>query len=134
VTRRGLIATTVGAVLISARAIYAETGSSIRGMLEPGEKPAIVIEGRRVSVTGDEDTLKVLADDRLKGVDFEAEGRYESPGHFVTSLQSLAAYQDGKKRFITYWCSNCSVRYRVPGPCVCCGQITELQLRDTVEE
>jgi hypothetical protein len=133
VTRRGLIAGTVGAALIAARAVYAETGSSIRGKLESGEKPAIVIEGRRVALTGDEDTMKVLSDDRLKGSDFEVQGRYDSPGHFVASLNSLAAYQDGKKRFITYWCSNCSVRYLVPGPCACCGQITELQLRDTVE-
>jgi hypothetical protein len=133
VTRRNLISTTIAAAFVSGRAIYAETGSSIRGKLEPGEKPAIVIEGRRIALTGDEDAMKVLSDDRLKSSDFEAQGRYDSPEHFVTSLNSLAAWQNGKKRVITYWCSNCSVRYLVPGPCVCCGLSTGLQLRDTVE-
>jgi hypothetical protein len=133
VTRRSLIAGTVAAAFVSARAVYAETGSTVRGKLEPGEKPAIVIEGRRIAITGDEDTMKVLADDRLKGADFEAQGRYDSPGHFVTSLASLAVYENGQRLRVTYWCSNCSVRYLVPGPCVCCGGPTGLQLYDTID-
>ena len=129
-TRRDLISTAVAASLLSARAIYAQTGSSIRGKLETGEQPAITMGGRRVALTGDEDTMKILADDRLKGVDFEAQGRYDSPGHFVTSLASLAVYENGRRLHVTYWCSNCSVRYLVPGPCVCCGGPTGLQLRE----
>ena len=135
-TRRNLIAATIAGALGSARAIYAESNSTVRGKLTPGDKPSIEIQGRRIALSGDEDTMKVLADDRLKGSDFEASGRYESQERFAAGPMgehALAVYEHGKKLFITYWCSNCSVRYIVPGPCLCCGLSTDLQLRDSVE-
>lgn len=134
--RRDLIPFSLAAALLAERALFAETSSSIRGQLAAGDKPVLILEGRRITLSGDEDTMKVLADERLDKADLEVAGRYENEGRFAAApigLHALAVYKGGKRLYVTYWCDNCSVRYVVPGPCVCCGKFTALDLRDQAD-
>lgn len=134
-TRRQMFAVSLATLAPAGRA-FAQTGSSVRGRLEIGETPVLIVEGRRIPLAGDEDTMKVLADDRLKDADFEVAGRWESTDRFTASpiaSHALFVYKGSKRLFVTYWCDNCSVRYLIPGPCVCCGKNTDLDLRDKPE-
>lgn len=82
-----------------------------------------------VSLDGDEPTLKVLHDARLKGADVEVLGHYRDPTHFDVDhihTRSLFVYQGGKRKMVTYWCDVCYIRTYSPGKCWCCQKDTDL--------
>lgn len=93
-------------------------------------------DGKRVKLTGDEQTCGVLQDGRLNGVDFEVVG---TPGAGdVLEIQpihkrAMFVHDKGKKLFVTYWCAVCAIRTYTPGICWCCQDETALDLRETLE-
>src|SRR3569832_980751 len=74
----------------------------LRGKLiqEQGKPPAIESGGKRITLEGDEPTVKVLEDERLKGSDFEVLGHFTGPDKFAVDhihTKSLFFYKDGKR-------------------------------------
>ena len=115
--------------------LLAGTGGRVRGRLtQDSDAPAVLTgDGKKVSLEGDDPTVAVLRDARLKNSDFEAEGQFSSPGKFVINpihLRALYIYRGGKRLVVTYWCPICSIRTYSPGICVCCQEETELDPRD----
>ena len=55
---------------------FAQSPSSLRGKLiqPPDKDPVIEVKGRRVAIEADEDTWKVLRDERLAGADVQLLG------------------------------------------------------------
>ncbi len=98
-----------------------------------GQVPALEFsDGRRIALAGDDDTLGVLRDPRLKDFDFEAGGKFSGSDSFAIDpihTRSLFAYQDGKRLMVTYWCDICYIRTYTPGKCWCCQEWTELSLQ-----
>jgi hypothetical protein len=121
-----------------ARRAFAGTPQiSLSGRLAIGPKPTLTLpDGRRVALTGDDQTMQVLTDERLKDLEFEALGHWETPARFVIDpmhLHAMFIHKDGKRLHITYWCDVCSIRTMTPGICVCCQKYTDLDLRETIE-
>lgn len=114
-------------------------GISIHGKLTktPDKKPALDPgDHKLISLNGDDATVAVLNDERLAGVDFEAIGHFESPGHFIIdpiTSKAMFVLKDGKRLMITYWCDVCYIRTYSPGKCVCCQKWTDLDLRESDE-
>jgi hypothetical protein len=114
--------------------------TSLRGKLvqRAGEAPALQTEDQKlVTLEADVDAMKVLNDRRVNGFEFEAKGHFTAPDRFrldPNHARSLVVHQHGKRKMITYWCDVCSIRTYAPGPCVCCQEETELQLRDPEKE
>jgi hypothetical protein len=111
--------------------------ATLRGKLivSEGRPPAIESAGnRRVAVQGDPETMEVLGDARLAGMELELLGEFKTPALFVAgpfySSRSVFVHKDGKKYTISYWCSTCSIRAYTPGKCVCCQQETQLDLEE----
>ena len=107
--------------------------NSLRGKLAAGSKPSI--DG--VTLTGDEPTMGVLADDRLNNVDFEAIGKPLSAGRFEVErihTRSLFVHQGGKRLMVTYWCDVCYIRTYTPGKCWCCQKDTDHDLRESLSD
>jgi hypothetical protein len=134
VTRRALAA----AVFLAPALFAAEPAISVRGRLEPGEQPILILGGgRQIQLHGDDATMGVLADERLKDTDFEVLGHWSASDRFEAGLitsRSLFVHKDGKSLMITYWCSVCSIRTYTPGPCVCCRKYTDLDLRESDDQ
>ena len=113
--------------------------SGVRGQLKTGN-PATLITSethKPVSLTGDEATQGVLADDRLNGTDFEALGHLTDPSHFEVDkihTRSMFGYKNGKRLMVTYWCDVCYIRTYTPGKCWCCQKYTDLDLRESVAD
>ena len=118
--------------------LAADTPESVmlRGKLTVREgKPASVEtpDHQRVELTGDEATLKVLADGRLNGFEIQAKGKFTAPGRFTIDpihTRSLLVQEKGRLKMVTYWCDICAIRAYTPGPCACCQRETTLDLRD----
>lgn len=127
----------IGALLALRSSFAGVPGLSIRGKLVsgPGGKPALELNGQKlVSLEGDQQTVSVLKDERLAGVDLEAIGHFNSPDRFEVDpihTRALFVHKDGKKLYITYWCDVCYIRTYAPGICVCCQKYTDLDLRDS---
>jgi len=128
------------AALLAVPASFAAVpGLSIRGKLAggPDGKPALKLAGNKlVSLEGDQQTMSVLNDKRLAGVDLEALGHFNSPDRFEVDpihTKALFVHKDGKRLYITYWCDVCYIRTYTPGTCVCCQKYTDLDLRDSPE-
>jgi len=125
----------VPALLGLAASLAAKTPAILRGRLQhgPQRRPALhTADGQSVRLEGDEDTLKVLGDVRLAGFELELTGEFTGPDRFRVGpfyLRSLLVIKQGGKYVVTYWCDVCSIRSYTPGPCVCCQQETELDLR-----
>lgn len=107
---------------------------SLRGTLDTGKQPTIeTADHHRVALSGDESTMLVLHDSRLKGTDFEVLGHYTDPAHFAVDpihTTSLFVHKDGKRLAVTYFCHTCNIRSYTPGKCVCCQQETDVDLVD----
>jgi len=126
------------------RGFAATTGTaakeSVRGKLvQRKDKPAIVLtdDGQEITLSGDDDTQKVLHDPRLADVALEAIGHFTAPGQFAVEPifeKNLFALKNGKRLRITYWCDVCSIRTYSPGTCVCCQKWTGLDLQDPNQE
>jgi len=134
VTRRSLAA----AIFLAPAVFAADVAISVRGRLETGDQPVLILSGgRRIQLHGDDATMGVLADERLKNADFEVLGHWTGPDKFEAGLitsRSLFVHKDGKSLMVTYWCSVCSIRTYTPGPCVCCRKYTDLDLRESDDQ
>lgn len=108
----------------------------MRGKLvQRAEGPALEALGNKpVALDGDQDTLAVLGDARLAGMELEVRGRRASSGRFeilpFTTRGALLVHKDGKRYTVTYWCEVCAIRTYTPGKCMCCQQETELSLQE----
>ena len=138
---RSVVRIIVGLVLGIAVCAAAETPRvALRGSLvqENGKPPAIeTADHHRVELSGDDSTMKVLNDARLKGADFEALGHSTGAGHFLVDpihTTALFVHKDGKRLEVTYYCHTCNIRTYVPGKCVCCQQETDLDLIDPQDQ
>jgi len=89
-------------------------------------------DGRLLLLSGDDDTLGVLNDQRLAGSDFEVIGGATGDAVAIEPIYTAAlfAYKDGKRLRVTYWCDVCAIRTYTPGLCWCCREETVLDLRD----
>jgi hypothetical protein len=131
-TRRRIFAP----LLLLPVAFAAPAGLSLRGKLRQREAAAPGLElsdGKLVRLSGDDPTIGVLNDPRLKDIEFEVVGRYAEQDRFDIDLihtRSLFAYRGGKRLMVTYWCDICYIRTYTPGECWCCQEWTELDLRD----
>lgn len=123
--------------------IAAEEGTSIppgsvavRGTLETPDAESAALrlsDGSLVHLHGDEQTEKVLHDERLKGLDFEAVGCRGADGSLTIlpiHLAALFVYEKGKRLRVTYYCDVCAIRTYSPGICMCCRQNTRVDLVD----
>jgi hypothetical protein len=124
-------------VALAAGAVAPSPSSFVRGRLvqREGKPPAIETAGHElVSAEGEPETLAVLNDKRLAGLDIELVGHYDAPGRFMVgpfySSNSIIVHKDGKRYSVTYWCPVCSIRAYTPGKCVCCQQETNLDLQE----
>jgi hypothetical protein len=108
--------------------------NTARGKLtkSPTGDPALrESNGEFILLSGDEDTVGVLKDERLAGADFEVVGQTSTAGKFEVNpihKRALFAYKDGKRLMVTYWCDVCAIRTYTPGICWCCRQETALDL------
>lgn len=121
---------------IAAGHIHAGEKESVRGRLRQDASlpPAILTrDGRTVVLEADAPSEAVLRDPRLATEDFEALGRFRSPGLFTVDPiheRALLVWRGGKRLVVTYWCDVCSIRAWSPGRCQCCQQEMRLDLRD----
>jgi hypothetical protein len=118
---------------------FAQSSSSLRGKLiqQPDKDPVIEAGGRRVAIEADEDTWKVLRDERLAGADVELLGHANDAEHFTvagTHLHPVYVWRDRKRLYVTYWCDVCYIRTYVPGNCWCCQKYTVLDLREKLDD
>lgn len=114
----------------------AGAAKSLRGQLRQTEGGAATLElqdKRSIALAGDEPTIGVLNDPRLKDADFEVMGHFDGAARFAIDkihTRSLFAHQDGKRLMVTYWCEICYIRTYTPGDCWCCQEWTTLDLRE----
>jgi len=126
----------LGFLVVSLTAIGAPQRETVRGHLaqDPLKPPALITrEGKTVALEGDEPTVAVLRDLRLKDEEFEAVGEFTGQGRFRIDPiheRALFIYRGGKRLVITYWCEVCGIRTYSPGRCVCCQQETAFDPRD----
>ena len=112
------------------------SGESITGALTQHDKAPATLrtsDGRAITLSGDEETEKVLHDPRLANMQLEALGRFTTPEQFTIEPRfekNMFIHKDGKRLLITYWCDVCSIRTYSPGVCVCCQKWTDLDLQD----
>jgi hypothetical protein len=107
---------------------------SLRGTLAAGK--LLLPDGTSVTLSGDDETEKVLADERLQDADFEVLGRADGPGRFRIEpihIPALFVYRGGRKLRVTYWCDVCYIRTYAPGLCWCCRKETLLDPREPEE-
>jgi hypothetical protein len=124
-------------VLLAAPAFgWEDDGVSVQGELTTGPDGRPVLrtsDGKLIYLDGDKSTVGVLHDVRLKGAQFEALGHFTAPDRFEIlpiHKRAMFVHKDGKRLMVTYWCDVCGIRSYTPGPCWCCQQETELDLRD----
>jgi len=113
----------------------AKTESVTGALVQHDHAPATLRtqDGHVITLSGDEETEKVLHDPRLANVQLEALGRFTSPEQFAIEPRFekiMFVHKDGKRLLITYWCDICSIRTYAPGVCVCCQKWTDLDLQD----
>lgn len=133
--RRNLFAF-LGSLGAAARSWAADAASTVRGKLTTGSPARLGAAAGAVELAGDAPTMLVLADARLNGVEFEANGTLTEPGKFRVDpihKRNMFVHKDGKRLMISYWCSVCSIRTWQPGSCLCCQDETELDLGESFE-
>jgi hypothetical protein len=129
---RLLLPCVVIATLLVSALPGAEASSTLRGKLRQPAGGSPYIEtpaGQRVQLSGDEPTIKVLNDERLRDADVEVAGRTVSPDRFQINhihIPSIFFYKDGKRLQVSYWCDVCYIRTSSPGICWCCQKQTDL--------
>lgn len=115
---------------------FADAPAAIRGKLtqRAGQSPAVETpNGKLIALDGDAGTLGVLNDKRLAGTDLNLKGHFSGTTQFVVDpihTRAMLVHKNGKTYRITYWCDICAIRTYSPGPCVCCQQETQVDLRD----
>ena len=130
VRRRHLLASLLFLPVISSAA--GDPAGTLRGKLTKG--PALKTpDGKLISLSGDADTIGVLNDARLDGVDLEVNGKSDAPNRFTINpihTRAIFVHKDGKRLLVTYWCDVCAIRTYTPGICWCCREDTALDLMD----
>jgi hypothetical protein len=129
-------------VALAALCLAAEKPQSaiVRGKLivKDGQPAAIeTTDHKLVQLDGDDTTKKVLADPRVNGFQAEAKGHFAAPDRFVIDpahTHPMLVNKDGHLKLVSYWCDVCTIRSYTPGPCVCCGKETALDLIDPDHE
>ena len=123
-------------VLASLPVAAAGPGTGLRGRLvqDPLRPPGLKTpDGKLVELEGDEATVGVLRDPRLRNEDFEVLGAFTGPGKFRIDPihdRALFVYRGGTRLVVTYWCETCAIRTYTPGICQCCQEDTALDPRD----
>ena len=108
--------------------------TALRGHLrqEKGKSPVIeTADHKFVALDGDDPTMAIMNDARLKDADVEVLGHPGVQGHFEIHqifLPSVFVYKDGKRLQVSYWCDVCYIRTSSPGKCWCCQKYTDLDL------
>lgn len=113
-------------------AAASQTISGVLILLRPA-KPALQSADRTLAIHGDESTMGVLLDKRVRGLTFQLTGVLETSGTLEVGpihTKSMVVLKDVRKLFVTYWCDICSIRTYTPGICWCCQEETELDLRE----
>jgi hypothetical protein len=109
---------------------------AVRGKLEAPEEGTAGLrqaDGAFVRLQGDEQTEKVLHDQRLQGLDFEVLGERQADGSvkiLPIHLAALFTYKQGQRLRVTYYCDVCAIRTYSPGMCMCCREDTRVDLVD----
>jgi hypothetical protein len=109
---------------------------AVRGKLEALDESTAGLrqaDGRFVRLQGDEQTEKVLHDQRLQGIDFEVLGERQADGSvkiLPIHLAALFTYKQGQRLRVTYYCDVCAIRTYSPGMCMCCREDTRVDLVD----
>ncbi len=122
-------------VLPLAAIARADAPRSLTGRLirREGQPPLLEVNGKLVALDGEPETMQVLEDARLNGVELELIGR-ESASRFTVGpfyeSKSMFVHRGGKRYTISYWCEICSIRTYTPGKCMCCQEETELSLQE----
>ena len=129
----------LGFFALAAALCFGQSGSSVRGKLiqDAGENPYIEASGHRIALEADEDTWKVLRDERLAGLDVELLGTVKDAGHFSvagTEHHPVFVWKNNKRLYVTYWCDVCYIRTHVPGNCWCCQKYTRIDLREKLDD
>jgi hypothetical protein len=126
----------VSLIFVAALLVLGAEGAKekISGKLLAGN-PAYLLRdgGKKLELTGDKDTLAVLADERLTGAEMEILGHFDGSGKFWVDpihTKAMRVHRHGKKLLISYWCDVCSIRTYAPGKCMCCQEETELDLAE----
>lgn len=121
----------------AAPALAAETSrESARGTLtltHDGRPVLQTSDSKAIFLQGDESTMGVLRDERLRNSDFLVLGKFDGPDHFTIDpihKRAMFVLKDGKQFTISYWCEVCAIRTYSPGKCACCQQETNLDLRE----
>ncbi|MBX9601485.1 MAG: hypothetical protein K2X35_10785 [Bryobacteraceae bacterium] len=125
--RRTLLST-----LLAFRVLAASELQTLRGRKRAGAKLELP-GGVVITLAGDDETMLVLGDARLDGLDFEVAGRRSAPGVFQVEpihIPALFLYRDGKRLRVSYWCDVCYIRTWAPGLCWCCRKETLLDPRE----
>jgi hypothetical protein len=118
----------------------AKQQETLRGRLTrtPNDQPALETpQHETIALDGDESTLSVLNDERLRGMDLELIGHFTSPRRFLVDpfhTRAMFVHKDGKRLIITYWCNVCYLRTYTPGKCWCCQKYTDLDLRENDDD
>lgn len=108
----------------------------LRGKLEAPDEGTAGLrlpDGSFVRLHGDEQTDKVLHDERLRGWDFEVYGHRRADGGFdilPIHLAALFTYQNRRQLRVTYYCDVCAIRTYSPGICLCCREDTRVDAVD----
>jgi hypothetical protein len=127
-------------VFILAACCFAATQSKassvpLRGkLIQQGDDVYIETpEHKRVRLSADEPSTKVLRDERLNNSDFEVRGHFTAPDAFQVDpfeQRALYVYVEGKPKVVSYWCNVCYIRTYTPGKCWCCQKETDLDPQD----
>lgn len=127
-----MICALAGSLFLASMPAAEPAGATLRGRLRQswGQGPFIETgSGRHIQLSGDDPTMKVLNDERLKDADFEVSGRFAAADRFEVNhihLPSLFVYRNGKRLQVSYWCDVCYIRTASPGKCWCCQKQTDL--------
>ena len=129
----------LGLLAVAASLAFGQSAPSVRGkLIQPtGGVPYVETGGHHVALEADEDTWKVLRDERLANADIELLGHAKDADHFTvagTHLHPISVWKDNKRLYVTYWCDVCYIRTYVPGKCWCCQKYTLLDLREKLDE
>ncbi len=129
----------LGFLALGAVLAFGQSSSSVRGkLIQPaGADPYLEVSGHHVALEADEDTWKVLRDERLAGADMELLGTPKDADHFTvagTHLHPVFVWKNNKRLYVTYWCDVCYIRTYVPGNCWCCQKYTLLDLREKLDD
>lgn len=122
--------------VLAAVASAAQPAASLRGKLviRDGTPSIETAAGKFVAASGEPETMAVLKDERLAGLDIELLGQFAAPDRFVVgsfyTSKSMIVHKGGKRYTISYWCPVCSIRTYTPGECMCCHQETHLDLEE----